>query len=196
MSTDQNIDLKNNLKHFSIRITSYRNNKFKFIADEMLGKIARKLRIYGFDTAYIKDVLDDEILKLGINENRIILTKDKIFFQKILRKNAKSIFLKNDLEIENLVEIFLACKIYNISFSLLNSRCSICNGILLKSKKQTKLNHNFTFNRKRSDMTLFECTNCHKIYWNGSHIKNIEKYILRINKILDQHKPNKLIFSH
>src|SRR5437764_300843 len=45
-----------------------------FLADAMLGNVARKLRIFGFDTLYIKDIHDDDVLKIGIAQKRIILT--------------------------------------------------------------------------------------------------------------------------
>jgi uncharacterized protein len=45
-----------------------------FLADAMLGSIARKLRIFGFDTLYNAQVNDDEILKIGMEQDRVILT--------------------------------------------------------------------------------------------------------------------------
>ena len=58
------------------------NSKPTFLADAMLGSIARKLRIFGFDTLYVAHAHDDEILKIGIAEDRIILTCDKELFKR------------------------------------------------------------------------------------------------------------------
>jgi uncharacterized protein len=52
-------------------------SKPTFLADAMLGSVARKLRIFGFDTLYIKHTHDDEILKIAIEDNRAILTCEK-----------------------------------------------------------------------------------------------------------------------
>ena len=68
------------------RLVSY---KPTFLADAMLGSVARKLRIFGFDTLYIKHIHDDEVLKIGIEDNRVILTCDKGAVQKN-RKNRSA----------------------------------------------------------------------------------------------------------
>jgi uncharacterized protein with PIN domain len=156
----------------------------KFIADEMLGTLARKLRIYGFDTLYIKHVLDEMILEIGKIENRIILTKDKMFFQKILKENSDVIFLDSKSnEIENLVKIFISCNIDKISYSLFNSRCALCNmktKLISKNDIYVKIPEKV----KKSASIFYNCENCKKLYWEGSHIRNIQKYILEINNRL------------
>ncbi len=43
----------------------------------MLGKVAKKLRLFGFDTEYLANTDDNEIIKRGLDSKRIILTKDK-----------------------------------------------------------------------------------------------------------------------
>ena len=60
-----------------------------FLADAMLGSVARKLRIFGFDTAYVAHTADDEVLKLGVEQGRIILTADKEFFQAHCQQGRK-----------------------------------------------------------------------------------------------------------
>ena len=55
-----------------------RNTKeFSFLADAMLGKIARKLRIFGFDTVYDSNLDDENILNSSNYIGRILLTSDK-----------------------------------------------------------------------------------------------------------------------
>ena len=49
----------------------------RFVADSMLGSLARWLRMLGYDTAYRKDVADDELSRLASSEKRRILTRDK-----------------------------------------------------------------------------------------------------------------------
>src|SRR5512142_24962 len=49
----------------------------RFVADGHLGKLARHLRMAGFDTAWANDRPDDEIVRLSIVERRTILTRDK-----------------------------------------------------------------------------------------------------------------------
>jgi len=61
-----------------------------FLADAMLGSVARKLRIFGFDTLYIAHAHDDEILKTGIEQGRVILTADKELFKLPMHMMTKS----------------------------------------------------------------------------------------------------------
>src|SRR5262245_42812311 len=51
-------------------------SEVKFIADVMVGKLARWLRILGFDVAYSNDFEDDEIARIAKAENRVVLTRD------------------------------------------------------------------------------------------------------------------------
>jgi len=154
----------------------------------MLGTIARKLRIWGFDTLYIKHIGDEKILEKGKNENRIILTKDKVFFQKILRENCRVIFFDSkNTEVDNLLKIFTLCKINRISFDLFNSRCALCNSKLKRiSIKQSYMN--IPEKVKKSTSIIYNCENCKKLYWEGSHIKNIQKLVLGINNMLQNNK--------
>ena len=82
----------------------------------MLGKIARKLRILGFDTIYIQNIEDRKILDLLIQTKRILLTSDKELFYRAQKYNCRSIFINKNTEIENLVTIFSNLEIKFISF--------------------------------------------------------------------------------
>ena len=78
----------------------------------MLGKIAKKLRILGFDTIYIlSNANDTEILDLLINTKRILLTSDKELFYRSKQNKYNSIFINKNTEIENLITIFSNLKI-------------------------------------------------------------------------------------
>ena len=84
-----------------------RNTKeFSFLADAMLGKIARKLRIFGFDTVYDSNLDDENILNSSNYVGRIVLTSDKELFNRCKKKRIASILTYKETEIENLVTIF------------------------------------------------------------------------------------------
>src|SRR5215510_2346594 len=65
-----------------------------FLADAMLGSIARKLRIFGFDTLYLAQAGDNEILRIGMEEGRVILTADKELFKRIIKVGARGVLLR------------------------------------------------------------------------------------------------------
>ena len=92
---------------------------YSFIADAMLGKIAKKLRILGFDTIYILSSTNDtKILDLLINTKRILLTSDKELFYRAKQYKYNSIFINKNTEIENLITIFSNLEIKFIESSL------------------------------------------------------------------------------
>ena len=97
----------------------------------MLGKIAKKLRILGFDTIYISSNTNDrEILELLLKTKRILLTSDKELFYRSKRYKCHSIILNKNTEIENLITIFSNLQIKVIDTLLSCHRCSICNNKL------------------------------------------------------------------
>jgi uncharacterized protein with PIN domain len=126
----------------------------------MLGSVARKLRIFGFDTIYLAHVEDSEILKIGIDQDRIILTADKEFFRRIVKLNAKGVLVGGSNELEDLVHILEKNGIRSVNRVGTESRCSICNGMLAKA---SAMDHS----------EFFRCSNCGKFYWEGSHIRRI-----------------------
>ena len=81
-------------------------SSISFLADAMLGNIARKLRIFGFDTIYLAHARDDEILKIGIEQDRVILTADKELFKRIVKVGARGVLVSGGAsELEDLIHI-------------------------------------------------------------------------------------------
>src|ERR687890_576618 len=96
----------------------------------MLGDIARKLRIFGYDTLYIKDTSDSCVLQTALREKRILLTRDKELFKRVVKSGIQGILLEKQDETENIAYTLLKYKIHCISFNARTARCSLCNGIL------------------------------------------------------------------
>jgi uncharacterized protein with PIN domain len=157
------------------------NSKPTFLADAMLGSIARKLRIFGFDTLYVAHTHDDEILKIGIAENRIILTCDKELFKRILKREAHSILLQGSNDLKDIVHILSKCGIASLHFQSTDSRCAVCNGLLIKKKPSDVIKdvHSNVLKRQKQ---FYKCSNCKKIYWEGSHLTHIQQTVKSINE--------------
>jgi uncharacterized protein len=156
-----------------------------FIADAMLGKIARKLRILGFDTIYIRDIEDNEILDLLFQTERILLTADKELFYRSKKYNLLSIFLNKNTEIENLVTIFRYLNIKHINLNSNYYRCSICNNKLMLIENPDAIKKEIHQKIFANNKIFFICYECNKLYWCGTHIKKISLLIERINNILN-----------
>lgn len=111
-----------------------KNDTPKFIADCHLGKLAKYLRIMGFDTLFFPTIEDDELIVIANEENRIILTRDRELSQ---RKNAPVLFLEpieTKGQLKTLIDYY-HLKDHHVPFS----RCIVCNTPLQIIEKETVL---------------------------------------------------------
>ena len=160
-----------------------KERSISFLADAMLGNIARKLRIFGFDTIYLAHTPDDEILKIGIDQDRVILTADREFFKRIVKAGARGVLVSGGAsELEDLIHIFTKNGITAVGTNGIGSRCSVCNGPLEKRTSNQVKNRHGSNDHVLIDVPdkvischkqFFECTACGKIYWEGGHLKGI-----------------------
>jgi uncharacterized protein with PIN domain len=156
----------------------------KFLVDAMLGKLARFLRMFGYDTIYANDLIDffgldpvpdPKLIEYATSTNRMIITKDVL-----LHKNCieNSIYLEGK-GVYNYLDQLKEQLGLSFKFNIERARCSICNSILRKVKDKKDIEQLImqeTFNYYHE---FFQCKNleCGKIYWKGSHIEDIERRI-------------------
>ena len=157
-----------------------KNSKPVFVVDAMLGKLAKKLRLLGYDSLYSSDIDDDELLGLAKNENRILITKDLHLVQKAAKEKIDSIQITKDDEVEQFLQINDKIRLGQAKINANISRCPICNGQLAHTNKNNVLGkiHQGVFD---STDEFWMCKNCKKIYWEGTHIKNLQKFTSRLN---------------
>ena len=144
----------------------------KFVADHMLGSLARWLRMMGYDTVYDKSKDDPEIAKLARSENRFILTRDKE-----LSKEPGALLLDNE-DLDSQLKAVAAR--YGLKFNEDMIRCSTCNGELVDLPKDDAKGQvpdgAFQVNEK-----FWKCTKCQKIYWKGTHWEGITARLKKLN---------------
>lgn len=154
-----------------------------FLADAMLGSVARKLRIFGFDTAYVAPTAaDDEVLKLGVEQGRIILTADKEFFKRIVSRDAKGVLVKGSSDFDDLLHIFGKLGIKSASVAL-GSRCAACNG-LLAGKKPSEVCNVVPEAVLARHGSFYQCTTCGRVYWDGSHLQRLRALAEKLERSL------------
>lgn len=164
-------------------------NEYSFIADAMLGKIARKLRMFGYDTLYESNTKDDYFIFSEVHTNRIILTSDKELFNRCRKKGFNIILLNKKTEFENLVTIFLSLKVKFIDPNISFSRCTICNGLLgIVDNDNIFFDANQKIPKLNNIKEIYQCKICKKIYWKGSHVNNILNLIKKMNIELSSQK--------
>ncbi|MEM2022116.1 MAG: Mut7-C RNAse domain-containing protein [Archaeoglobaceae archaeon] len=155
----------------------------KLICDRMLGKLAVWLRIAGYDTLYIGDFEcedeDSELLKNFLD--RILLTKDRELYQKAIKnKRAAFLIVSNDVA-EQMKEL----KKIGVSFQLLMDRCSVCNSLLRKPSREEALEvmvKEGICEDISQKYELWYCEKCKKLYWMGSHWKNMIEFLKKLDQ--------------
>ncbi len=157
---------------------------YSFVADAMLGKIARKLRMFGFDTIYDSNIEDYDILNSSKYTKRIVLTSDNALFNRCKKKGIDAILTYKKTEIENLVTILSSLGIRFINLQQLPYLCTCCNGLLDTITDKSLINHEIPIHVLNNNKMFYECRKCSKIYWKGSHIEHISRLIKRINSEL------------
>ncbi len=143
-------------------------NRPKFAVDEMLGTLARWLRIMGYDATYEKGRTDDEIVDGANADGRILLTRDK---ELSARMGERGSHVASDQLEEQLRQVW---RDFNLRPDQDLTRCTICNGELepmpVEEAKDKVPEGVFLLNQE-----FFRCRSCGKIYWHGTHWLNIKK---------------------
>jgi len=160
------------------------NSKYtvRFIADGMLGSLARKLRIYGFDVLYDTVSNDKDILEIAKSGKRVILTSDKDLHNRATLNGLKSIFISGKEDEDRIITVF---KSFGIAPKLnpKNSRCSLCNGEIKEIDKDNVIGQ-IPKRIIKSHDRFYSCIICGKIYWIGGHWTRLEKLSERVRKNL------------
>ncbi len=88
-------------------------NKSKpiFFVDAMLGNVAKKLRLFGYDSEYSSDINDNDLIMRVKIENRILITKDTLLSKIAQKENISVIQVTKNAEMEQLVQIFKILKL-------------------------------------------------------------------------------------
>jgi uncharacterized protein with PIN domain len=142
----------------------------KFIADVMLGRLAKRLRLLGFDVLYDRSLDDNEIIRLSLEQDRIILSRDTRLTARPLASNH--LLIESDRLSDQFRQIFDTLKI-EAPLGFL-TRCSLCNQPLAAAQKQDvkDLVPEHVYATKDA---FFVCAGCGKVYWKGSHVRRMER---------------------
>ncbi|MCU0860886.1 MAG: Mut7-C RNAse domain-containing protein [Methanomassiliicoccales archaeon] len=140
----------------------------RFIADGMLGSLARWLRIMGYDTVYERDRADGEMLRRAQEEGRTLLTRD----QELAARGAPgSVHVRSEDLDEQLGQLVAEM---GLSAEGEMTRCTTCNGPLEVVGKES-LEGVVPKGALDSHDEFYRCASCGKAYWKGSHWTNIRK---------------------
>lgn len=150
----------------------------RFILDVHLGKLAKYLRMLGFDTHYNNQYMDEEIAMQAYIENRVLLTRDIGLLKR--RDVLRGYWLRNQQPKKQLEEIMLHFDLFNDIHPL--SRCMKCNGEI-KSVPKEMIYDQLLEDTRTHFNHFYQCANCGKIYWKGSHFDKMMDFVKEIKKL-------------
>jgi len=155
----------------------------KFVVDCMLGKLAKWLKILGFDTVYHSAADDDQILSLAQKENRAILSRDTQLLARAGELSGR--YIESEFWPDQVRQVLAAFDLWDKTAPY--TRCLDCNTPLkpLSREKARNLVSPFVLERAK-EFSL--CPSCDRVFWQGTHFEAMEA---RLSELLRREGPGK-----
>jgi uncharacterized protein len=152
-------------------------SEFRFILDVHLGKLAKSLRLFGFDAFIDTTFNDSEIIRFSLHDKRIVLTRDKeLLMRKDVINGYRILSQRPDEQLKEVFDRFdLKSRINPFT------RCLECNGLLQEVAKE-EIIHRLFPKTIEYYADFKKCKVCDRIYWEGSHYERMRKYVFSVIK--------------
>lgn len=142
----------------------------KLLGDGMLGRLAKWLRLLGYDTAYDNAASDPELARRARSEGRVLLTRDH---ELAARRGLRTLLIQSEVLEEQVREVQDAL---GPPHDPALSRCSVCN-VVLKTASPDKIADLVPPYVLRTQTEFRRCPGCGRVYWPGSHIQRMRSQI-------------------
>lgn len=139
----------------------------------MLGTLAKWLRILGYDTLFDPSLDDHQLARLARAEDRVLLTRD----QALARRSGLSTFLVNSEHLDDQIRQVLTDLELEPDRSF--SRCPVCNKVLETISRETARKRVPAY-VARKHKAFKACPGCQRVYWRGSHWKQMNDHLARL----------------
>lgn len=155
-----------------VRLRPLPLRRTRFLADANLGRLARYLRMLGFDTVFDLSLDDPEIIQQAAREKRIILTRDLGMLKD--GRVTRGYFLRHDDPQQQIREVVDR---FSLSVSIRPfTRCIACNGRILPVSK-SEITNEVPPRVAETYEVFFQCSGCKRVFWKGSHYDHMLKKI-------------------
>lgn len=148
-----------------------------FILDVHLGRLARWLRLLGFDCRYRNDYSDPQIIALALQEDLIILTRDRGILKHACVEQGY--LIASQQVHEQVEEVLQRYRLYRHIQKF--RRCPTCNGLLMSVTKE-QIAARLQPKTARYYHDFHRCRDCGQIYWQGSHYEKIADRLQRLQR--------------
>jgi len=145
----------------------------RFIADAMLGTLAKWLRILGYDTQFDTSLDDHQLVRLARADGRVLLTRDRELAQ---RPGIQVLFVVSEQLDAQIAQVLVDLDLVpNRSFS----RCPVCNELLVEIDSETARARVPRYVAETHE-TFRSCPACGRVYWRGTHWQQMADQLDRI----------------
>lgn len=150
----------------------------QFMADAMLGRLARWLRILGYDTAYEKVITDEALVRRAVGEDRWLLTRDRRLTLRKLLRGRHTLIVSDDVD----GQLRQLHQDLAIDLDLTHQRayrCADCNVVLtsIPYADAAPLVPPFVAQEYRD---FLQCLHCRRLFWPGSHWQDLDRRLTAI----------------
>lgn len=151
----------------------------RFVVDVNLGRLARLLRLLGFDVRWQNDLDDDALAAIAEDEHRVVLTRDRGLLKR--RNVTHGLFVRSERAIEQAVDVVRRLDLGDRMTPF--SRCLRCGDELADVTKAEVLDRLEPLTRKHYHR-FRRCATCGQIYWRGSHHDRLARLVDQIHAAL------------
>ncbi len=156
-----------------------------FLLDGMLGKLARWLRMLGYEAVYLNDKSDQDLLFIAKRDSLTLLTSDEELYRTAVFRGIETFLVQGRTETERLARLAERFGL-TLEIDAAISKCPMC-GFPIEEASKDSVEHSVPPTTFKVYTTFWVCTNplCAKVYWQGSHWKKIEQTLESARRILD-----------
>ena len=147
----------------------------RFVADSMLGRLAKWLRAFGFDVFYDPFLDDHQVIARGRERGAVVLTRDTAFPRP---SDVRIIFIHDD-HVERQLEQLLRDAPLDLEAARPLTRCTVCNQPLLPAARDEVWDRVPPFVYLTNE-EYSRCPDCGRIYWQGTHAPRIRRRLARL----------------
>jgi len=150
-----------------------------FVADCMLGKLAKWLKILGFDVLYFSKADDRDLVAVARREGRVLLTRDTGLIERTAKRPNRLFIRSIDWE-DQVVQVLDEFELWNKVRP--NTRCLLCN-LTLKPLSREQARNLVTPYVGEHASSFAVCPSCDRVFWQGTHFGDMER---KIEKLLER----------
>lgn len=145
----------------------------------MLGKLAKWLRLLGYDTIYIRGATDDELVRVAVRDNRVLLTKDRELAERRLVR-GRCCFITGEGTRDQLRQVLRRFAL-QVDESTILTRCPVCNFGIRDVPKDSVSAEVPPYVYQTQDR-FGRCSGCNRVYWRGTHVEHVLEALTGIGR--------------